>query len=329
MWIVRPIVLSGLLCAMPIVARAQSGEVAGFARAADTNQAVTGTVVTLLGDEGQQIQQMNVEGNGYFTFHSLNYGVYVVAARAPGYKETRARANLYGVRRVSLQIFMQRDPNSPISAVPPAAKIDERLLRIPEPARKEYEKGNELLIVHKDAKGSIEHFRKALKLHPNFPEAQMLIGTAYMDMHRWGDAQKALEKAIEMDSKLAAAHLALGSCLNAQGKAADAEKPLLRGLELQPNAGGGHWELGRVYWTLQRFAEAEAHARKAVELSPSLAPARLLMGNVLLHKRDGAGALAQFREYLRLEPHGPFAAATRDVVAKLEKALGGQPPAQP
>lgn len=309
---------------------AQQREVAGFVRAANTNQAVEGTIVSLQSDIGEHINQINVEGNGYFSFSSLNPGVYYVAARAPGYKETRSRADLFSSRRVSVHMMLQPDPKAaPPPAVPPAATIDERILRIPEPARKEYQKGNELLMVQKDAKGSIEHFKKALKLFPEFPEAQMLIGTAYMDMKKWSDAQKALEKAIEMDGKLGAAHLALGSCLNAQGNFAAAEKPLLRGLELESNAGPGHWELGRVYWTMQRWPEAETHARKAVELAPALAPAHLLMGNVLLQKRDALGALAQFKEYLRLDPEGPFAATTRDVVGKLERAVAGASPAKP
>ena len=85
----------------------------------------------------------------------------------------------------------------------------------------------------------------------------------------------------------------------------------------------------QVLKAMQRWADAEVHARKAVQLVPTLAPAHLLMGNVLLQKRDAAGALAEFREYLRLEPQGLFAAATRDVVGKLEKAVGQSATAKP
>jgi hypothetical protein len=45
------------------------------------------------------------------------------------------------------------------------------------------------------------------------------------------------------------------------------------------------------------------------------------MGNILLKKRDAEGALREFQEYLRLDPNGPMAAAVRDVVAKIQKAL--------
>ena len=38
-------------------------------------------------------------------------------------------------------------------------------------------------------------------------------------------------------------------------------------------------------------------------------------------KRDAPAALQEFREYLRLEPNGPFAPPTREFVAKIEQAL--------
>ncbi len=45
------------------------------------------------------------------------------------------------------------------------------------------------------------------------------------------------------------------------------------------------------------------------------------MGNILLRKREAPAALHEFKEYLRLEPNGPFAAPTRELVAKIEQAL--------
>jgi hypothetical protein len=49
------------------------------------------------------------------------------------------------------------------------------------------------------------------------------------------------------------------------------------------------------------------------------------MGNIDLRKRDGRGALQQFQEYLKLEPQGAMAPSVRDLVSKLEKALGEGP----
>jgi lipoprotein NlpI len=58
-----------------------------------------------------------------------------------------------------------------------------------------------------------------------------------------------------------------------------------------------------------------------IALRPEFPAAHHLLGNILLRKRDAPAALQEFREYLRLEPNGPFAPPTREVVAKIEQAL--------
>ena len=313
------------LCCVCLPVHSQQREVSGFVRSAGTNQPIMGATVTLSSDAGETIQQISPEGSGHFAFSFLAQQVYYVTATAPGHRERRERADLFSQIRVTLQLYLQPDVRNAPTPLPPEPKIDERLLRVPEPAMKEYKKGNLLLQQQHDSKGSIEHFRKAIQLFPDFAEAYMMMGTAYMDLGQWKQAQAALETSLQRDDKLAAAHLALGSCHGAQGDLIGAEKELLHGLALKDDAAEGHWELGKVYWAQKRFADAETHARKALELRPTLAPVHLLMGNVQLQKHDGQGALKSFNEYLRLDPAGPFAADTRDTVAKLEKMLAGTP----
>jgi len=300
-------------------------EIAGFARASNTNQPPQGTVIYLESEMGEIIQQISPEGSGSFSFPMLSPQIYYVAARAPGYREVRHRADLLSNRRVSVQLFLPPDGTAPAPQPSPAeAMINERLLRVPEEARKEFERGNRELVEKKNPRKSIGYFEKAAKLFPAFAEAYHRLGTAHMDLGEWKEAQTALEEAIKQEERFPAAHLALGVAYIQQGNFAAAEKPLLRGLEINPGAIEGHYELGRVYWALQRFAEADVHARKTVTLRPEFAAGHILMGNVYLQKRDGQAALIEFRTYLELEPNGPFSAGTRDVVAKLEKVLAAR-----
>jgi tetratricopeptide (TPR) repeat protein len=295
-------------------------EIRGLVRSASNNQPIPGAVVSLQSDIGEIIQQVSPEGSGSFVFQFLSRAVYYISAYAPGYRELRQRADLVMTRRVSVQLFLLEAETKPVGSPPPAGAVDAKYLQIPEEARKEFEKAS-LMLRDKDASGSLEYFRKAIALHKNFPAAHMLLGTAFMDLGRWMEAQGALEKSIQLDASQAAAHFALGSCLAAQGKFNEAEKPLKRGLEIKADAAQGHLELGRVYWALGRWQAAEPHARKAIALKPELPLAHVLMGNILLRKRDAPGALAEFKEYLRLAPDGPFAAGTREVIGKIEATL--------
>jgi tetratricopeptide (TPR) repeat protein len=160
-----------------------------------------------------------------------------------------------------------------------------------------------------------------LKTYPSFGVAYLLMGTAYMDQKQWKDALEALEKAIQLDDDDATAHLALGVCHNEMGNFQAAEKPLLRGLELRPDFAEGHYELGRAYWAMGRWKDAEPHALKATRLQPGMAKAHVLMGNILLRERNAPAALTEFKQYLQLDPNGPMSGSTKDLVARIEKAL--------
>ena len=60
--------------------------------------------------------------------------------------------------------------------------------------------------------------------------------------------------------------------------------------------------------------------KRALILNPDLAGAHLLKGNLLLRVARATDAVAEFNEYLRLEPNGPFAAETRALMDKINKA---------
>jgi len=282
-----------------------------------------GILITLEGTIGGVFAQVETDSQGKFAFNQLGAGVYFVKMHHRGYQDTSERVDLTTGPTAYVVLTLQPLPGETPPAVPPSGEssISAQKLSVPSEARKEFEKGQSLLLERKKAESSIPHFLKAIELHDSYANAYLLLGTAHADLNQWKEAQAGFEKAIELDDKLAAAHLALGACLARQGNFAAAEKPLLRGLELNPQAGQGHYELGRTYWALGRWQDAEPHVREAVKFAPSLPPAYVLMGNILLRKRDAPGALKYFKDYLRLEPNGPLAAPTRQMVAKIENVL--------
>lgn len=315
-------VLAVLAPTAPLRSQGPARELSGFVRSAVTNQPVSGTIVTLESSAGEMIQQMTPEGNGRFNFANLDGAIYYVVARAPGHAQRRERADLVTYRRLTVQLMLHPDAATPTpggTATPAVAVVNQRLLRIPEPARKEFEKGQHLLAVKKQPKESIPLFTRAIEKHADFPEAHLLMGTAHMDLGDWKNSAVCLKRAIELDPRLAAAHFALGTTRAQLGDLPGSEKSLLAGLQLEPQSAVGHWEMARLYWTLKRIPEAETHTRKTLEIAPQLAAARVMMGNVYLAKREPASAVKEFKEYLRLEPTGPFAAAAQNTIAKIEE----------
>jgi tetratricopeptide (TPR) repeat protein len=76
-----------------------------------------------------------------------------------------------------------------------------------------------------------------------------------------------------------------------------------RAIELAPAEAKYHYQLGRVHLTMKELDRAEENFREAVRLFPDRLPGPYAaLGDVLAQKRDIAGAIAQFKKCLELDP---------------------------
>jgi tetratricopeptide (TPR) repeat protein len=182
-------------------------------------------------------------------------------------------------------------------------------------------KGQELLF-QKDVKGGIASFKKAVELDPQYVRGHVLLGNAYMQAQQWADAQAAFEKASRLAPNDVTALLGLGSALNQQQDWSGALKPLTQCLRLKTDSAEGHYEIARSLMGLERMQDAELHVRMSIELNGKYALPHILMGDVYLHLHENAeGALAEYQEYLRLDPDGPSSAPVKAMIAKLQKMM--------
>jgi Tfp pilus assembly protein PilF len=323
---VRILLLSFAILGASSAARAQGQtalqpEMHGQVDRADGSPFRDIATVTIEDTLGGQTVRIVTDSSGTFDAPHLRKSHFTVTVHAPGFRDATTNVDLVRVPRAYVRLTLKELPPSASPATPPAPIVSVNDLNVPEAAQVEFEKGRGLLLDKHKSADSVKSFLKAIQIAPTYSQAYFLLGTAYMDMGKWSDAEAALNQAISSNDKLQSAYLALGSSLVEEKKFAEAEKPLLRGLEFLPDASHGHYDLGRTYYSLNRFQEAEPHARKAVELEPNFPEAHILLGNVLLRLRDGQGALAEFQEYLRLAPNGSFAAPTQELVKKLTAAL--------
>jgi len=173
-----------------------------------------------------------------------------------------------------------------------------------------------------DPKASIEHFKRVVELDPAYLQGHILLGNAYMQTGEWAKAQSAFEKAAKLEPQSSVALLGIGAALNQQLDYANAQEPLRQSLELNRDSAEAHYELARALWGLNKWEEADPHVHKAIELNKDYASPHVLMGNIYLREENPAFAMTEFQEYLRLAPQGPDAPAVKEIVAKIQKALG-------
>jgi Tfp pilus assembly protein PilF len=298
-----------------------------FVRKTDNTPAPLGVSVRLEVDGGGLMDTQATDSMGKVTFHPTIPTGYTIVAHQPGYKDDVKHVDLTLSPTAAVNLTLVPLPSrdsllgngSAAGMTVPAGELG-----IPEPARREFEAGQKLLEDKHDAAGSIGHFNKAIKLYENFPRAYTMLGLAYLQDHKLADSRTALERAIQLDANSGTAHVSLGGCQNQLKDFPAAEKTLLKAVELLPDSPEAHYELARAYWGMHRWQDAEPQAKVAEKLQPNLTGVHVLMGNVLLQKQDAAGALKEFKEYLRLDPNGPMSEGVRAMVAKLEKSAGTQ-----
>ncbi|MDT7808922.1 MAG: hypothetical protein QOJ70_2735 [Acidobacteriota bacterium] len=277
-------------------------------------------IVRLDGFSGGYIGEERTDRLGKFRFSGLAAAQYVVTVHMPGYQDIQRQVDLETNPTEYLQLQLAPDK---VTAHAPSSAATGRTADAgaPPDAQAELEKGRMALLDDKDIDKGIAHLEKAVGVYPKFYEAQLLLGTAYMDAGKWEQSEAALRRAHEINTKSGASLVALGEVYRHQRKYAEAEKVLNEGLALEDKSASGHFTLGRVYWDRGDFVKAGPQVGRALQLKPDYAEAHLLAGNILLRARQAENALVEFQEYLRLDPKGEFAVETRQLVEKIKKAL--------
>src|SRR5689334_3709741 len=249
---------------------------------------------------------------------------FLVTIKTPGYRTATYIVDFGSSPRAFVNIDLQRQISSDALSIPPGGPADSISAKQPASGRAQEElaRGQELLIEKHDPKSSIKNFKKVVEIEPQYSPGYILLGAAYMQLREWREARSAFEKATKLEPGNASAFLGIGAALNQQQDFSGAVKPLGRSLELNANSAEAQYELGRSLWGLQKWQDAEPHACKSLEINKEFAPAHVLMGNIYLRQRDANSALAEFQEYLRLDPQGEHAAAVHEMIGKIQKALG-------
>ena len=304
--------------------RQRVAEVHGQVRLPDGSPAVGVRVFA----RGSTDADAKTDSLGKFQIIQLVPGMYDVYVQAVGYLPVRQRVDLETSRGTFVDITL-RGPSPGLTTVqsPPAAKpvpvaaptsVD---ATIPENARKNYEDAQRALAAANDVNAAVALLKTAVGEYPQYTQAYLLMGGAYSSQQNWDEAHGAFQKAAELEPKNANAWIGLGAVDNEKNNFAEAETHLLKAVELAPESADAHFELGRAYYGEGRWQSAEEQLAKANQLRPDDAQQHAFMGNILLREHNAQAALQQFQEVLRLDPNGPLAGPSRQMVERLQTAL--------
>ncbi|MDN7589682.1 tetratricopeptide repeat protein [Burkholderia seminalis] len=164
---------------------------------------------------------------------------------------------------------------------------------------------------------AIAHYRRAVALRPEFPEAHNNLGNALRDARVPAEAMASCTRAIELRPGYAEAYNNLGNVLQDLGELDAAAASYGKAIAFHTAYAEAHSNLGNVLRAQDRHTEAIAHYRRALELSPALPAARHGLGLSLWALGELGEAAQVLRAATAAEPgdanlHNNLAGVLRD-----------------
>ncbi len=184
----------------------QTFEVSGEVRLNETGGAITSVPVRLERFSGGLVEQIFTDNRGRFRFPNLPRGYYKVIVNAPGYRPAQQDADMQVLFRVYLVFELTADGSKSGSGL--ALLTDVVDARVPPSAREAFANGR-VALTKKNYKKRLPNSRRPSSRIPNLSSA-LLLGTTFMDLREWDNAEKALLRSLEIKSDSAPALISLG-----------------------------------------------------------------------------------------------------------------------
>jgi tetratricopeptide (TPR) repeat protein len=167
-------------------------------------------------------------------------------------------------------------------------------------------------------KNSVILFKHAVEVTENNYIMHNNLGFALTARGRPDEAIKHHEEALRINPDFEEANINIGLALLSQGRSDECVDYYQEVLRVKPGYAKVHNNLGVVFWRLGKTEEATVHFQEAVLIDPDYAEAHNSLGAALIFQGKNEMAIAHLQEALRLKPD--YALAERN----LSKAIAAQ-----
>ncbi len=152
-------------------------------------------------------------------------------------------------------------------------------------------------------------FKQALKIDPNFGQAEAGLGETYWLKYQMGKqkqaivpAQEACTKAVDLGNAGAEGHMCLGLLEDGTGQYEKAAEQFQQAVQLEPANDRAYTSLAGVYQHLNQPEKAEATYQRAIAVRPQYWRDYALLGVSYLNQANYEKATAAFRRATELDP---------------------------
>jgi len=234
----------------------------------DGRNALANLQIELLNDVDSVIQRTKTDSSGLFVFRRLSSGVFQVRVQTYGtsFVGQTKRVQLERTRAFEQVDFVlgSRDTAS-VSATPGAVFVQE----VPEQARKEFERGSELLQNTERRKEGVDTLKKAIDIFPNYFAALELLGTEYVKQREYDPAITVLTRAVQINRRGYQSLYALSVAQHSLKQLDPAVESMRRAINLNPGSVNANLWFGMLLRQAGKLGEAETYLKQADKLAES------------------------------------------------------------
>jgi hypothetical protein len=278
--------------------------------------------VELLNEVDSVIRTVKTDGSGLFVFRKLSDGTFQVRVQTSGtnyISQTKrvdlARPHGFGAAFEELDFILTTAGNTRSAAKPGVVFVQE----VPEPARKLYQKGSELLEKSNKRQEAFATLRSAIDIFPQYFDALEILGTEQVKDAQYEAAIPLLTKALEVNSR------AYASCF-ALGVAQYNVKQLQPAVSLNEKSINANLWPGIALRQTSRLDEAETYLKRADVMAESKLPEAhwqlALLFNQVKRYKEAADELEKF---LKVQPDARDVELIKKLIQRLRQQSGEKP----
>ncbi len=258
------------------------------------------------------------DSHGRYRFARIPTGAYTLTAYVPSAGEVRRTIEVGPgtadqKRRVVVSLRLDDIERTG------AGTVSTRDLSIPDKARREFVKANELLAKN-DVRAAIAHLERATGIAPQFSAAWNQLGTIAYQTQKFHMAEQHFRRALKENPDDYSPLVNLGGVLLNLGQLDEAWKYNVDAVLKRPADPLANSQLGMTYLALNKYELAEKYLLEASRLDPAhFSHPQLQLAEVYLRRKEPLRAADQLEDFLRYHPDYSRAAAMRRVIAKLRR----------
>jgi tetratricopeptide (TPR) repeat protein len=275
--------------------------------------------VQLTNQMGMIQSETFTDSRGEARFVSVRPGAYRVKVSGMGIEDSTGDTFVINPRdNYSMQfVTVNRTQDRLAEEKAAAAPVSAAELNIPDKAKKEFEKGQELL-EKKKMDEAVKRFAKATEIYPQYGAAFDAMGIA-LSGSSLADASDYFAKAIAADKQYAPAYTHLAKAKMAERDFGEAERLLTRSTSISPRSAEDLFLLAYVQAKLAKYELAIQTTDRTHQLEHNqFALVHFVAAESMSKLGRPAEAMAQYSQYLKEAPLGPSAEVAKNNIRILQ-----------